>query len=156
MQTFSDLRNCWLKLEISLFGSELHKDYLFSEIASSLGLYLLRQERHCDSFEGAGSCFDVRAELVPCEMAVEAAGLVLYPHSSRPEAGLGRRGSISALAVNSFLESALSPISLCLPYLRARGEPGLGLSASELSVLGSCSCSLQSCECTQWAVCADV
>lgn len=28
MQTFSDLRNCWLKLKISLFGSELHKDYL--------------------------------------------------------------------------------------------------------------------------------
>lgn len=28
MRIFSDLRNCWFKLKMSLFDSELHKDYL--------------------------------------------------------------------------------------------------------------------------------
>lgn len=78
MQTFSDLRNCLLKLKISLFGSELHKDYL-------VRFHLLLGLSYSDK-KDIVIPLRVPAHVVPCDMADEAAGPVPYPHSSRPEA----------------------------------------------------------------------
>ena len=66
-------------------------------LAVSFSWALLTGTRHCDSMRCAVSCFDIRAELVPWEPAVEAAGPVLSSHSSRPAVALGRRGSRGAL-----------------------------------------------------------
>lgn len=138
MQTFSDLRTCWLKLKMSLFGSELYKDYLVSFPPAPSGV-------SCQLLLGFTYSDKTLWFLWVCQ-------LMLWCKSWVCPMGHGCCGCWASVSPHLQLlwleEEAVIPLpwipslwlislpshpSLCT-QLRPRGKLGLELSASELSV----------------------